>query len=147
MSDRLSWRNFDWPLFWAVLLLCGVGVGMIYSATANTIDMSDLWLRQAIFVGSGIVALLVATLVDYRQLEILALPAFLLFVLSLLAVDNLVGVLVSWVVKCWSWVTRRGRVLFVPGGRSSSVLILSQCSHSIEKRTSRKEGWVCVLNY
>lgn len=87
MSDRLSWRNFDWPLFWAVLLLCGVGVGMIYSATANTIDMSDLWLRQAIFVGSGIVALLVATLVDYRQLEILALPAFLLFVLSLLAVD------------------------------------------------------------
>ena len=87
MSDRLSWRNFDWPLFWAVLLLCGVGVGMIYSATANTIDMSDLWLRQAIFVGSGIVALLVATLVDYRQLEILALPAFLFFVLSLLAVD------------------------------------------------------------
>lgn len=60
---------------------------MIYSATFNTIDMSDLWLRQAIFVGSGIVALLVATLVDYRQLEILALPAFLLFVLSLLAVD------------------------------------------------------------
>lgn len=87
MGDRLSWRNFDWPLFWAVLVLCGVGVGMIYSATANTIDMSDLWLRQAIFVGSGIVALLVATLVDYRQLEILALPAFLLFVLSLLAVD------------------------------------------------------------
>ena len=87
MSDRLSWRNFDWPLFWAVLLLCSVGVGMIYSATSNTIDMSDLWLRQAIFVGSGIVALLVATLVDYRQLEILALPAFLFFVLSLLAVD------------------------------------------------------------
>ena len=87
MSDRLSWRNFDWPLFWMVLLLCGVGVGMIYSATFNTVDMSDLWLRQAIFVGTGIVALLVATLVDYRQLEILALPAFLLFVLSLLAVD------------------------------------------------------------
>lgn len=87
MSDRLSWRNFDWPLFWAVLALCSVGIGMIYSATFNTIDMSDLWLRQAIFVGSGIVALLVATLVDYRQLEILALPAFLFFVLSLLAVD------------------------------------------------------------
>ena len=87
MSDRLSWRNFDWPLFWAVLALCGVGIGMIYSATFNTIDMSDLWLRQSFFVGAGIVALLVATLVDYRQLEILALPAFLLFVLSLLAVD------------------------------------------------------------
>lgn len=87
MTDRLSWRNFDWPLFLAVLLLCGVSVGMIYSATFSTIELADYWLRQSIFVGLGIAMLLVATLVDYRQLEILALPAFLLFVLSLLAVD------------------------------------------------------------
>jgi rod shape determining protein RodA len=87
MSDRLSWRNFDWPLFLAVLLLCGVSVGMIYSATFSTLELADYWLRQSIFVGLGIAMLLVATLVDYRQLEILALPAFLLFVLSLLAVD------------------------------------------------------------
>jgi len=87
MSDRLSWRNFDWPLFLAVLLLCGTGVGMIYSATFSTPILTDYWLRQSIFVGLGIAMLLVATLIDYRQLEILALPAFLLFVLSLVAVD------------------------------------------------------------
>lgn len=86
MSDRLSWRNFDWALLGAVLILCGIGVGMIYSATMGT-DLGDYWLRQLIFAGSGLVVLLVATLIDYRQLEILALPAFLLFVLSLLAVD------------------------------------------------------------
>lgn len=87
MSDRLSWRNFDWLLFLAVLLLCGIGVGMIYSATFSTSDLTDYWLRQLIFAGAGIVLLLVATVIDYRQLEILALPAFLLFVLSLVAVD------------------------------------------------------------
>jgi rod shape determining protein RodA len=87
MTDRSSWRNFDWPLFWAVLLLCGIGIGMIYSATFTTADLSDLWLRQAIFAGAGVVALLVVALIDYRQLEILALPAFVFFVLSLVAVD------------------------------------------------------------
>lgn len=87
MSDRLSWRNFDWLLFLAVLILCGIGVGMIYSATFSTFDLADYWLRQLIFAGLGMVMLLVATVIDYRQLEILALPAFLFFVLSLVAVD------------------------------------------------------------
>ncbi|MEZ4727693.1 MAG: FtsW/RodA/SpoVE family cell cycle protein [Caldilineaceae bacterium] len=87
MSDRLSWRNFDWWLFGAVLVLCAIGVGMIYSATFSTVDLTDLWLRQSIWAGLGIVMLLVATVIDYRQLEILALPAFLLFILSLVAVD------------------------------------------------------------
>ena len=86
MTDRSSWRNFDWPLFWAVLLLCGIGIGMIYSATFTTIDLKDHWLRQALFTGAGIIGLLVIALIDYRQLEILALPAFIIFVLSLVAV-------------------------------------------------------------
>lgn len=91
MTDRSSWRNFDWPLFWAVLLLCGIGIAMIYSATFSTPDLKDLWLRQAILAGAGIVGLIVVALIDYRQLEILALPAFLIFMVSLVAVD-LVGV-------------------------------------------------------
>lgn len=87
MTDRSSWRNFDWPLFWTVLLLCGIGIGMIYSATFTTIDLKDLWLRQSLLAGVGIVGLLVVALIDYRQLEILALPAFIIFVLSLVAVE------------------------------------------------------------
>jgi len=87
MTDRSSWRNFDWPLFWAVLLLCGIGIGMIYSATFSTEDLKDLWLRQAILAGAGIIGLLVIALIDYRQLEILALPAFIIFMLSLVAVE------------------------------------------------------------
>jgi rod shape determining protein RodA len=87
MTDRSSWRNFDWPLFWAVLILCGIGIGMIYSATFTTIDLKDHWLRQALFAGAGLVGLVVIALIDYRQLEILALPAFIIFVLSLVAVE------------------------------------------------------------
>jgi rod shape determining protein RodA len=87
MLDRQSsWRNFDWPLFFAVLTLCGVGIGMIYSATYTTIDLTDYWLRQTIWTVIGIGLMLIATAIDYRNLEMFALPAFLLFVASLVAV-------------------------------------------------------------
>lgn len=81
-----TWRNFDWSLLFAVLLLCVIGIGMIYSATFNTIDLSDYWLRQSLWTAIGILALVIAAFIDYRNLEMLALPAFLLFVASLIAV-------------------------------------------------------------
>jgi len=87
MLDRQSsWRSFDWPLFLVVLCLCGVGIGMIYSATYTTEDLTDYWLRQSIWTVVGVVAMLIAAAIDYRNLEMFALPAFLLFVASLVAV-------------------------------------------------------------
>lgn len=86
MNERSLWRNFDWSLLLAVLLLCGIGIAMVYSATRNTVDLADLWQRQALFVAVGLVALIVAALIDYRHLELLAPPAFLIFVGLLLVV-------------------------------------------------------------
>lgn len=86
MNDRQLWRNFDWPLLFVVLLLCGIGVSMIYSATLSTSDLSDLWLRQLVFIGLGVVALFVIALIDYRHLELLAPPAYLVLIGSLTAV-------------------------------------------------------------
>lgn len=86
MTARQLWRNFDWPLFWVVMLLTGIGIAMVYSATENTVDLSGYWLRQTVFAGVGLVALIIAALVDYRHLELLAPPAFLLLVALLLAV-------------------------------------------------------------
>ncbi len=86
MFQRLNWRHFDWLLFAVVVFLCGLSVAMIYSATANTVDLSDYWIRQIIFAGVGMVALFVVAIVDYRQLSLLAMPAFLLFIGSLIAV-------------------------------------------------------------
>ena len=88
MIDRQSsWRNFDWVLFLAVVVLCLISIGMIYSATFTTEELTDYWVRQLIWTLAGLVALLVAAAVDYRNLEMLALPAFLIFVGSLVAVD------------------------------------------------------------
>ena len=88
MLDRQSsWRNFDWPLFLVLLVLCGVGVGMIYSATYTTEDLTDYWLRQTIWIIVGVILLFIMAAIDYRNLEMFALPSFLLFVASLIAVS------------------------------------------------------------
>jgi rod shape determining protein RodA len=86
MNERIVWRNFDWPLFFVVLILTGVGIGMVYSATFNTIDLYDYWSRQATFAAIGLVGMVIMAFIDYRHLELLAPPAFLVFVGLLVAV-------------------------------------------------------------
>lgn len=86
MNDRSLWRYFDWWLFFSVLLLGLIGIGMIYSATSNTEELQDYWLRQSRFLGIGVVILFVTALFDYRYLEIFAQIFFVGFILSLVAV-------------------------------------------------------------
>ena len=86
MNDRSLWRYFDWWLFLAVLTLGIIGIGVIYSATSNTVELQDYWLRQSRFLGIGVVVLFVTALFDYRHLEIFAQVFFIAFILSLVAV-------------------------------------------------------------
>ncbi len=74
----------------AVLVLVGIGIARVYSATYTTIDLNDYWLRQTVFAGVGLVALAFMAFFDYRHLELLALPSFALFLAMLIAV-NLFG--------------------------------------------------------
>ncbi len=86
MIETNIWRHFDRKLFLAVLALCGIGIAMIYSATISTVDLADYWKRQLLFTGIGVVAMLVVAAIDYRNLELLAQPAYIFLLLSLVAV-------------------------------------------------------------
>jgi rod shape determining protein RodA len=86
MLTRLNWRHFDWLLLGVVLFLCSVSVAMIYSATHNQEGLTDYWLRQITFTGFGLAALFVVTVVDYRQLALVAVPGFLLLLVALVLV-------------------------------------------------------------
>ncbi len=81
-----EWRHFDKTLLVAVVALCLIGIAMIYSATISTVDLADYWQRQLIFLGIGLVALFLVAAIDYRHLELLAQPAYALFLLTLVAV-------------------------------------------------------------
>ena len=67
---RRSWRNFDYLLFVALLILSAYGVTMIYSATINTLGLGNPVQRQIIYVLAGTALLLVTASVDYRLLDI-----------------------------------------------------------------------------
>jgi len=84
--DRKIWRNFDFVLLAATVLLIVFGVAMIYSATSDTPDLQDLPRRQAIWALMGLILLALVAAIDYRSLESLQKPLYALIIVSLLLV-------------------------------------------------------------
>ena len=94
---KRPWRRFDWTLLGALLLLSIYGVVMIYSATIDTPGVGDPVGRQSLYLGVGIVLLLLVASVDYRLLEILQHPVSPLTPLVLCLLN--VAVLAAWQIE------------------------------------------------
>ena len=92
--ETASWRNFDFALLASVLILAGFGVAMIYSATMGTNlggwMLSALPLRQVLYIAVGLVVLALVTLLDYRYLDYVQIPLYVLN-LALLILVLVVG--------------------------------------------------------
>jgi rod shape determining protein RodA len=70
MGKRI-WRSFDWLLLLSALLLTGIGIAMIHSATlepaeASTSLWEDLVFRQALYAVIGLLLMLAISAIDYR---------------------------------------------------------------------------------
>ena len=91
---RRSWRNFDYLLLGALLILSAYGLTMIYSATINTLGLENPVQRQVIFIAAGTILLLVTASVDYRLLDIFQHP-IALFSPLVLGLMN-VGLVITW---------------------------------------------------
>jgi len=67
MFERRLYFHIDWALLAAIFALCGIGVAMIYSTTADpTRASSHLWITQLYAIGLGLIAMLVTLTLDYR---------------------------------------------------------------------------------
>ncbi|MFO7917375.1 MAG: rod shape-determining protein RodA [Anaerolineae bacterium] len=95
MLERI-WRRFDWPLFFIMLILIGVGCIMIYSSYEMALPtrgeplMENLVFRQGIFAGVGLVFYLAAALMDYHVLHSLHRWVYLVIIV-LLVLTRIVG--------------------------------------------------------
>jgi rod shape determining protein RodA len=90
MFDRRLIYHFDWVLLLTVLLLAGVGIVNLYSATASwTYGATPLYLKQLVWLGSGLVIAMLVCLFDYRHLQYLAVHAYLIGIGLLVAVAYL----------------------------------------------------------
>jgi rod shape determining protein RodA len=82
------WVNFDWGLWGTILIICAVGLATLYSSTY--LNQRDIFLKQIVFVCSGLSIALILTLIDYRIFERLAYP-FYIIVISLLVLVIVAG--------------------------------------------------------
>jgi protein-disulfide isomerase len=67
MSRYISFRDFDWLLFIFVLMICGLGVMEIHSATLHT-KFAGAHVRQVYWVTGGVVGMFLVSLVNYQKL-------------------------------------------------------------------------------
>src|SRR4029453_7460657 len=88
MFERRLYYHIDWALVIAMLALCGLGVAMIYSTTADpTRNDAHLYVTQLYAIAIGLVAMVVMLVLDYRtftdksHLVYLGLLGVLLYVL------------------------------------------------------------------
>jgi rod shape determining protein RodA len=90
MLRREIWRHFDYWLFGAVLLLSVFGIVMIRSAVAGNEELAGTVQSQAIYVGLGMVIILITTMINYRFLASLSRILYVLAIVLLIGI-NLIG--------------------------------------------------------
>lgn len=88
-----TWQSVDAILVACVLMLGGLGLVMVYSATRGSEPPynQSFVVRQALFFAVGLGAMIVATLYDYRRIRDWAWAPFIVAVLLLLAVISPLG--------------------------------------------------------
>ncbi len=77
---RSPWHYFDWGLLVIALILTGIGIAMIYSATQGAESLADAWRKQAIYALASIVAMFLTAFINYRLLESLQWPLYFLMI-------------------------------------------------------------------
>jgi len=67
MSRYISFHDFDWLLFIFLLLICGLGVLEIRSATAHT-KFAGAHIKQLYWISGGIAGMFLMSLINYQKL-------------------------------------------------------------------------------
>ncbi len=66
MARTLAPRDIDWTLLIIVLLICGVGILQIYSATLGT-DSHNAWWKQILYIVGGLLLMWMVVPTDYHS--------------------------------------------------------------------------------
>lgn len=86
--DRRLIQNFEWPLFTMAVMVAGIGIVNLVSASPeqSATGLPDTAWRQLIWLGIGILMMLATLVPDYRTLERFALPFYVAVIALLIAV-------------------------------------------------------------
>lgn len=90
MFQIVGVKDFDWTMFFVVLVICGLGVLQIFSATHDTALWQGSWWKQVIFIAAGILLMWIVTSIDYHALMQNVYPLYIAAV-ALLVIVLVIG--------------------------------------------------------
>jgi len=120
MTRLFSLREFDWVLLGFVLLICGLGVMEIYSATLHT-KFAGVHTKQIYWIIAGMVLMFIMSLIDYHVLLERIHWFYIASVVSLMAVL----VIGKKYLGARRWIQMPGGQHFQPSEWVKLVLILA----------------------
>jgi rod shape determining protein RodA len=135
---RVFWRNFDFWLFGAALILSIIGIALIRSSIAGNIELVDHPQRQTTFLLISIGVFFVIAAIDYRYWTTLIQPMYLVtlgLLLFVLTAEARFGA-VRWLEV--------GQILVQPAEFATIVIILS-LSYFFSKRTRNAQKLTSFL--
>jgi len=120
MRRFVSFRDFDWVLLGFTMLICGVGIFEIYSATRQT-KFVGFEVKQVYWVIAGLVIMFLVSVINYQAVLESVHWLYIASILSLLAV----AVVGTRVLGAKRWIRLPGGQHFQPSEWIKLVLILA----------------------
>jgi rod shape determining protein RodA len=134
VSRYVSFRDFDWFLLLFVLLICGLGVMEIYSATYGT-KFQGAHMKQVYWVIAGVIAMFLLSLLNYHLLLRNAHWMYVVALASLIAV-RIFG---KKYLGARRWI-QIGPNHFQPSEWVKLILILAVAKYFAEERSNEASG-------
>ena len=131
LKSRLFWKDFDWSLLAAALLLSLTSIVEIYSATMAQ-PSESFFLRQLAWVVVGVVVLFIVSAIDYHVISE-HIPWLYVLAIGALLYTLLLGHRVS---GSKSWVTL-GKITIQPSELIKMVVVVALARYFSELRSSR----------
>src|SRR5947207_4508295 len=131
LKSRLFWKDFDWSLLAAALLLSLISIIEIYSATMAQ-PSESFFLRQLAWVVVGVVVLFIVSAIDYHVISE-HIPWLYVLAIGALLYTLLLGHRVS---GSKSWVTL-GKITIQPSELIKMVVVVALARYLSELRSSK----------
>ncbi len=136
MARYFSSRDIDWTLLVIILLICGIGILQIYSATLDT-GFDNAWWRQIVYIAGGLFLMRVVMSIDYHSLLHYVPAAYVGSVLALL----LTAVIGATVFGSKRWIPLPGGIHLQVSEFVKLVIILLVARYLTEIKSDELEIW------
>ena len=135
MSRYVSYRDFDWLLLGFILLICGIGVLEIYSATLHT-KFAGAHIKQVYWIIGGLAVMFLVSLINYQAMLEQVHWMYIASIASLISVF----IFGQKYLGARRWIKMPGGNHFQPSEWVKLILILAVARYFAENR-QRELSW------